>query len=119
MRPLPNHKFQWPMVPAVVCGVFSIEIGFKAIIMQKGGTATGHDLFKLFQKLSPAAQDLIVKEVGLDRAAFSVELNKISNAFVKWRYIYEKLDDSPAIGIQFLGKLAGATQKASAAPKPK
>lgn len=117
MRPLPGGKIQFPMVPAVVCGAFSIEIGFKAIILQEGGNATGHELSKLFDKVSPALQDLIVKEVGLDLSVFSVELNKISNVFVEWRYIYEK--DFAQIGIDFLGKLAAATQKASAASKTK
>lgn len=112
---MPNGQFQWPMVPAVVCAAVSIEIGFKAITLSEGSTASGHELAKLFKKLSPAAQDLIVKEVGLDRAAFTVALDSVSNAFVEWRYVFEK--NSAQVDMGFLTKLANATQTTAASSR--
>lgn len=109
---MPNSQFQLPIVPAVVCAVFSVEIGFKAIILSEGGAASGHELARLFKKISPVTQNLILREVGLDLAAFNTTLNSISNAFVKWRYIYEK--DSAQVDINFVKKLAIATQKVAA-----
>jgi hypothetical protein len=117
MRPLPNGKIEWPTAPAIVCAAFSVEIGFKAIILEEGGRGSSHELFELFKKMSSAAQNLIVKEVGFDRTAFSVELYKVSQAFAEWRYVYEK--KSAQVNIDFLSKLAGATQQASAASRPK
>jgi hypothetical protein len=108
-RPLPNGQVEWLFVPAVVCAAFSIEIGFKAIIMSEGNTASQvHELAKLFKEISPAAQDSIVKEVGLDPAAFTAGLESASNAFDQWRYYYEK--GSLQANLNFLAKLANATQ---------
>ncbi len=114
-RQLPNGQFQMPIAPAIVCAAFSIEIGFKAIILGEGNTATGHNLSELFKKISSARQDLIIKEVGLDRTVFTDALDLVSHAFIEWRYIYEK--DSATVNTDYLTKLANATQKAAASCK--
>lgn len=111
-RPLPNGQFQLPVVPAIVCAAFSVEVGFKAIILSEGGKASGHALADLFTKLSPDIQDFIVQETGCDRAAFDSALVAVSSSFVNWRYVYEQ--PSAQINIDFLSRLAAATQKASA-----
>jgi hypothetical protein len=80
--------------------------------LSEGNTATVHNLSELFEKISSARQDLIVKEVGLDRTVFTDALDLVSNAFIEWRYIYEK--DSATVDTDYLTKLANATQKAAA-----
>ncbi|MDP3110861.1 MAG: hypothetical protein Q8M71_02010 [Thermodesulfovibrionales bacterium] len=114
-RQLPTGQFQLPVVPAVVCAALSVEIGFKAIILSEGNAASGHRIAELFKKISASMQDFIIKEVGLDRLAFTSSLDLVSNAFVEWRYIYEK--DGANIDSDFLTKLANATQKATAIVK--
>lgn len=111
-RPLPNGQFQFPAVPAIICAAFSTEIGFKAIILSEGGQAFGHKLAELFGMLSPASQNFIITDTGVDRTTFDQSLQSVSNAFVEWRYVYEK--QNAQVNIDFLSRLAAATQKASA-----
>ena len=110
-RPLPNGQFQWPVAPSVVCAAFSIEIGFKAIILSEGGSAAGHELAKLFGKISASTKSLIINETGLNSQAFKAALELMSNAFTEWRYIYEK--DNAHIDLEFLKRLLYATQNAA------
>lgn len=114
-RPLSNNQFELPLVPAIVCAAFSIELGFKALILSAGGQASGHELSKLFKKLPTTTQDFIVRDVGIKPDAFAASLDLVSNAFVDWRYIYEK--SSTQIDCAFLGNLARATQSAVAVSK--
>ncbi len=37
-------------VPGVVCAAFSVELGFKAMIMQAGAKAGGHNLLTLMRQ---------------------------------------------------------------------
>jgi len=69
------------------------------------------NLLKLFNKLGPWLQNEIVRAVGLDRDTFNTELAKMSDAFEKWRYVYEH--DELQINLGFMDKLAKATQSAA------
>jgi len=100
------------LVPGIVCAVFSIELGLKAIILGAGGKPSGHKLSQLFAKLGPWVQNEIIRAVGLEQQAFLAELAAISDAFVQWRYVYEHTEVTMSMG--FLDKLAVATQAAVA-----
>ena len=50
-RPLPGGQIQFLGVPGVVCIAFSIELGFKTLILKSGGTPRGHNLNDLFSCL--------------------------------------------------------------------
>lgn len=106
-RPLPNGQFQMPIVPAIVCSAFGIELCLKAIITIEKGKATGHELLKLFIKLSPQSKAALAASLFLEEKALRQKLGSISSAFVEWRYIYES--QSASIDSDFLRQFARAT----------
>jgi len=108
-RPVPGGV-AFPIVPAIVCGVFSVELGLKTLILRAGGKPAGHDLAKLFGVLDQATQTAIIKASGVPDPQFRSDLAGIANAFVEWRYIYEH--SSAYLNMEFLGKLADAVQGA-------
>lgn len=109
---LPNGKYEIALIPGLVCRVFSVELSFKAIIKAKGGNGRGHKLEKLFKEIPEAERSLIIKETSLSESQFYEKLCAVSNAFVDWRYIYEKGQEN--LDYKFLTDLAGAVQKVSA-----
>lgn len=88
-RPLPNGLRQRPVVPAIVCTAFGIELCFKAIITLEKGAATGHELHRLFIKLSPKSRSALSLAMHLSEDVIRQKLMSHSNVFVEWRYIYE------------------------------
>jgi hypothetical protein len=107
MRPLPNGQFQVPLVPAVVCAAFGIELCLKAIISIEKGTATGHELHKLFIKLSPQSKVALATVLSLQEEELWQKIGAISRSFIEWRYIYET--DSASIDTDFLRRFSRAT----------
>ena len=89
-----------PLVPAVVCTAFGIELCLKAIITLENGKATGHELLKLFIKLSPKSKTALATALSLDEKDLRQKIGSISGAFVEWRYIYES--QSASIDTGFL-----------------
>lgn len=106
-RPVPGG-IEAPIVPAVVNGVFSVELGIKTLILLAGEKPSGHNLSKLFGTLDQATQAALIQATGMASARFHSDLATIAKAFVEWRYIYEK--PSTSISMEFLGKLAEAVQ---------
>jgi hypothetical protein len=106
-RPLPNGQFEMPLVPAIVCSAFGVELCLKAIITIEKGKATGHELLKLFIKLSPQSKAALAASLSLEEKALCQKLGSISSAFVDWRYIYER--QSTSIDSDFLHRFARAT----------
>ena len=99
-------------VPGIVCTVLSVELAFKAMIIQSGQSVSKkHNLSELFQKLGPWQQNEIVRVVALDRETFVAELAKMSEAFVEWRYAYEYPEVQ--INLGFMDQLAKAAQGAA------
>jgi predicted DNA binding CopG/RHH family protein len=109
-RRLPDGQIQLLVIPAIVCAAFSIELGFKAIVLQSGGSVSGHKLKELFSALEAPTQQQIVSAVGVAEGEFNTSLAEASNAFVEWRYIYER--ESANANVEFLSKLSKATQDA-------
>jgi hypothetical protein len=106
-RQLPSGQYQMPIVPAIVCTAFGIELCLKAIITIEKGKATGHELLKLFIKLSPQSKSILARTLALDEKVIRQRVGSISSAFVDWRYVYEK--DSSHIDLAFLRDFSKAT----------
>ena len=106
-RPLPSGQYHMPLVPAIVCTAFGIELCLKAIITIEKGKATGHELLKLFIKLSPQSKATLSTALALDEKVLRQKIGSISSTFVEWRYIYEK--DSAHIDPEFLQQFSKAT----------
>lgn len=98
------------LIPAMVCSSFAIELFLKFFITFNNaenlaspkGDRRGHDLQKLWERIKPEKQNLIVgmfrnplhrpTEVGLElrRELFTSALAGIGSApFVEWRYAHE------------------------------
>jgi hypothetical protein len=85
------------IVPFIVNAAFAIELYFKALAKKHDTTLKGHELLKLYGSLPQKA--LIEIEVAIPKCAnnrklvspnFVGYLKELNNAFVDWRYIFEK-----------------------------
>lgn len=105
-----DDHFQDAKVPAIVCAAFSIELGLKSAIHKESGTEhkNEHKIFNLFEKLSTGKKEEISKVLGIDLEELKVKVSGISNAFVEWRYVYER--DRTEIDFTFLFNFAKAVQ---------
>jgi hypothetical protein len=101
------------LIPAVVCAAFSVEVGLKVILGVEGKSSTRHELRSLFQQISEESQDAIVHNTSYDAARFESDLSAASDAFTKWRYIYEE-EGSRRVSAQFLMLLAHAIHTVAA-----
>ena len=105
-------KFESAKIPAIVCAAFSIELALKANIAFQGDadklkklkSSDRHNLFKLFELLLVETQDEIFIGTKLAKSEFLEKIQTISNAFVDWRYVYEK--DEISIDYTFLNDFA-------------
>ncbi|WP_157314358.1 hypothetical protein [Chitinibacter sp. GC72] len=113
-----GDKFEsTPLIPAVVCYLFSAEIFIKALFLESNGVATtGHKLETLFLELDPSIQQRIKSQVsvgnyprieGVPSATFESKLLEISNGFVKWRYAHEE-QTMKSIDLNFVESFLGA-----------
>ena len=116
-RPVGIGRTEMLLVPGVVCAAFSVELSLKAIVIAAGGTPArgrnGHDLVTLFGQVRTEVQDTIISALGISRSAFEPLLEGVTDAFEKWRYIYEQTGDID-ITQHFLYNLAEATHQAMA-----
>lgn len=112
-RSLPDGGIQFLVIPAVVCAAFSVELGFKALVIRAGGSVSGHNLKQLFSVLVAPIQQQIISAIGISEREFNSSLAEISNSFIEWRYIHEQA--SANVNGEFLSKLAKATQDALSA----
>jgi len=85
------------IIPFVVNSAFAIELYFKALAKKHNVTLRGHELLKLYEGLPQKA--LVEIENAIPRCAkdrklvspnFTEYLKELNNAFVDWRYIFEK-----------------------------
>jgi HEPN domain-containing protein len=107
-RPINKNQTEWLLVPAVTNRAFSVELFLKAILENDGVSKKGHKLNELFGLLEQERKTQIVKETGLDSQTFQRDLMKISNAFVEWRYLYERNDIK--VEWEFLQKISNAVK---------
>lgn len=94
-EPHPTGKegqVQTPAAPMICCYAFACELYLKSILDEQ--KARGHDLEKLFRRLSANQQDAIAHEyeelTGRSKPKFRQDVKEFGNAFVDWRYLHEK-----------------------------
>ncbi|WP_162179188.1 HEPN domain-containing protein [Chromobacterium haemolyticum] len=87
-----DDKFQVAIVPAIVCAAFSVEVGLKALIFKETGheCKREHKIASLFEKLPNVRQEEIRSLLVEKYNDINEKMKGISNAFVEWRYVYEK-----------------------------
>ena len=107
-RRLKNNQVQWLLVPAVTNSAFSAELYLKGLLDFEGVSKKGHKLEELFNEISDKLKNQIISLTSLNSQDFQNNLKKISNAFVEWRYLYEK-DDIQIIWC-FLQKFSNAVK---------
>ena len=89
--PINFEQYIWLMVPQYTCVVFSIEVNIKAILSIEGKVKSkSHNIEKLLKFLNVKTQTKLINSPGFERDAFWVQIALIKDAFVDWRYIYEK-----------------------------
>lgn len=101
-RVLSEDKFEILVVPGTVNIAFACELYLKAILRESGNKTKLHNLEKLYVKLPDEIKNEIEKNFNGDD--FLKELKGICNAFVDWRYVYEK--ETIEINFAFLYKFA-------------
>jgi hypothetical protein len=100
------------IAPFVVNSAFSIELYLKTLHELQGAGAHGHALLELYDTLTETAQDVVFRFALAYAAKYKVALStreqfrsfvvELNNAFVEWRYCYErgsasKIDIQPTI----------------------
>jgi hypothetical protein len=86
------------VAPFVVNSAFSMELYLKTLARSHRAVLNGHDLLKLLDSLPAAAHNDISAVLPACRSQFRPEgdpdfrtcIAGLSNAFVEWRYPYEK-----------------------------
>ena len=99
-------------IPALICAAFSAEVGIKALLLQSGKPAKGHDLLKLFNSLPAATKFEIFSNMRMEAPEFAANLRHIRDAFKDWRYMYE-FNDERFISIAFVANFASAVAAAN------
>lgn len=98
------------IIPSIVLKAFSCELFLKSLV-STGDIKKIHKLDELFECLNPTDKESIKKSVvkkmvntvkQYAKNDFDVDLSKVANAFVDWRYFYE---DTRTINIEFLNSL--------------
>ena len=106
-----SGKGEAMFIPALVCAAFSAEVGLKALLLHAGRPARGHDLVKLFNRLTVEVQVDIFGRMGMEASQFAANLNHVREAFKDWRYMYE-FNDERSISIAFVSSFATAVAAA-------
>ena len=78
--------------PKVVCLAMAVELILKALLAaERTGYGRVHSLHALFEELSDASKEKILKRMDAPRAEFLQRLaeEETAEAFIRWRYIYE------------------------------
>ncbi len=88
-KQLLDGRIQFLAVPGIVCRAFSIELYLKTVLTIENKKATGHELNKLYGKLSSGSQSILQNKLSLTESALRKKLDEVSNVFVEWRYLYE------------------------------
>jgi len=84
--------------PLLVNAAFAAELALKRLIERATGKpARGHKIRDLWGQIDPTVQakvvPLVCAPIPLDVSRFDEYLDKCSNTFVEWRYMYEKSDN--------------------------
>lgn len=94
--------------PALICAALSAELGLKAILARhRTPTGKEHKLKKLLELIPAPDREWIVHTTAGSFPDFDQQLEKASEAFVDWRYIYESKTPKE-LNIFFVGAFASA-----------
>ncbi len=103
-------------VPAVVCLAFAAELGLKSLLLSERNRKAGHELKPLFDALGAVTQDEIISYTHTQTESFHEYLEHVSDAFIKWRYIYET-KGRQSVSVEFLLVFVRAVHRAADARK--
>ena len=104
-----GDKFISKQIPFVVNNSFACELYLKLILLEsnidfkdlKG--RNGHNLWKLYNKAkSILKNDLDENDSFKDYVDFECKIKNISEAFIDWRYVYEKSEEIASLDFIFL-----------------
>ena len=113
-RHVNSTTLQIAIVPGIVCAAFAIELAFKALIYDAGGTALKdgkkiHTLSELFYMLLEAQRAEIVAATKVPRGVFDMSLRQIDKLFIEMRYYYEQ--PTPIeVDVEFVKRLTLAVE---------
>ncbi|MBR2408739.1 MAG: hypothetical protein IKB07_07250 [Lachnospiraceae bacterium] len=107
---LMKYLFPKEVVTATVNCAFSCELYIKSML-NEGNVVRGHKLEDLFNQLDDKWKGVIIRLMEYEEIVFCHFLKQSSNAFEKWRYIYEREEDERRIYFVFLKKFAVTLQK--------
>lgn len=106
----PQSPGRMMFLPALVCAAFSAEVGLKTILASEGQPSQGHNLLKLFERLSNESQSSIIYYTANEIEPFYKKLKIAKLAFIEWRYIYEETEER-SVSLDFLCLFAVAVEK--------
>ena len=110
---LMKKLFPKEAVTAIVNSAFSCELYLKSML-NDGIIIRNHELMYLFGKIDDRFKKVIMQLMKYKNTeTFEHFLNKISDAFEKWRYIYEKENEEKKIYFAFLKDLVITLKKVS------
>ena len=79
------------IAPAVVCYAFALEIYMKLLChITQISVKKNHNLIEQFDALPESAIKIMAKHYRTSEPELRKDIEAISNAFVEWRYLYEK-----------------------------
>lgn len=107
---LKKYLFPKEEVTAIVNCAFSCELYMKSML-NKGNVVWGHKLDDLFNQLDDSWKNMIIRLMGYENAIFYYFLRQSSDAFERWRYIYEREDKERRIYFLFLKRFTVILKK--------
>lgn len=96
-------------IPAMVNSAFSVELLLKAVIKEKTSECRSHKLSDLFNRLPIEIQQEIMNETN--HSDFETQIERFSDAFVDFRYIYEDIFKTKDLNLKFWEDFSSAIYK--------
>ena len=96
-------------IPAMVNSAFSVELFLKAVIKERTGECRSHKLSDLFNRLPIEIQQEIMNDTN--HSDFETQIERFSDAFVDFRYIYEDIFKTKDLNLKFWEDFSSAIYK--------
>lgn len=96
-------------IPAMANSAFSVELFLKAVIKEKTSECRSHKLSDLFNRLPIEIQQEIMNETN--HSDFETQIERFSDAFVDFRYIYEDIFKTKDLNLEFWEDFSSAIYK--------
>lgn len=107
---LMKYLFPKEEVTAIVNCAFSCELYLKSML-NDGRVVYGHKLKDLLNQLDGSWKNIVIELMEYKEEIFDYFLKESSDAFEKWRYIYERKDEEKKIYFVFLKEFAFVLKK--------